>query len=77
MLDSRRGWLRSAKSGIVTPPVHSDLLGLVDRADEEADLDREELDIGEVDLDVADDDEALVENAIKNVDKTIGARRGY
>jgi hypothetical protein len=77
VLDSRRGWLRSAKAWVVTPPVHSDLLGLVDGADEKPDLDGEELDVGEVDLDVADHDEALVEHAIQNVDKTIGTRRGY
>jgi hypothetical protein len=77
VLDSRRGWLRSAKARIVTPPVHSDLLGLVDGTDEKPDLNGEELDVGEVDLDVADYDEALVEHAIQNVDKTIGTRRGY
>jgi hypothetical protein len=77
VLDSRRSWLRGAKTWIVTPPVHSNLLGLVDGADEKPDLDGKELDVGEVDLDVADDDEALVEHTIQNVDQTIGARRGY
>ena len=77
LLDRRRGWLRSAKARIVTPPVHSDLLGLIDGADEKSNLDCEELDVGEIDLDIADDDEALVEHAIQNVDQTIGARRGY
>ncbi len=57
----------------MAPPVHSDLFGFVDRADEKANLDGEKLDVGEVDLDVADDDEALVEHAIENVDQTIGA----
>jgi len=61
----------------MAPPVHSDLFGFVDRADEKANLDGEKLDVGEVDLDVADDDEALVEHAIENVDQTIGARRRY
>jgi hypothetical protein len=46
------------------PPVKPDLLGFVDRADEETDLNGEELDVGEVDLDVADDHEALVEHAV-------------
>ena len=67
----------SAQPRIGLPPVEPDLLGFVDRADEETDLNREELDVGEVDLDVADDDKALVEHAIQNVDQTIGARRGY
>jgi hypothetical protein len=53
------------------------LFGLVDRADEKTDLDGQELDVGEIDLDVADNDEALVEHAIQNVDKAIAARRGY
>ena len=61
----------------MAPPVHSYLFGFVDRADEKANLDGEKLDIGEVDLDVADDNEALVEHAIENVDQTIGARRRY
>src|SRR5436853_1697527 len=37
---------------IELPPVETDLLGLVDRADEETDPDRQELDFGERDLDV-------------------------
>ena len=61
----------------MAPPVHSDLFGFVDRADEKANLDGEKLYVGEVDLDVADDDEALVEHAIENVDQTISARRRY
>ena len=66
-----------AQSRVCPPPVHSDLLRLVDGADEKADLNREELDVGEIDLDVADHDEALVEHAIEDVYKTVGARRGY
>jgi hypothetical protein len=61
----------------MAPPVQSDLFGFVDRTDEKANLDSEKLDVGEVDLDVADDNEALVEHAIQNVDQTVGARRGY
>ena len=67
----------SAQARIRFPPVESDLLGLVDRANEKSHLDGEELDVGEVDLDVADHDEALVEHAIENVDETVGTRRGY
>jgi len=66
-----------AQAGIGLPPVESDLLCFVDRADEETDLNGEELDVGEVDLDVADNHEALIEHAVKNIDETIAARRGY
>ena len=66
-----------AQTWICSPPIEPDLLGLVDRADEKPDLNGEELDVGEVDLDVADNDEALIEHAIENVDETVGARRGY
>ena len=59
---------------IVAPPVHADLLGLVDRADEQANLYRQKLDVGEVDLDVSGNDETLVENAIENLDEAGAAR---
>jgi hypothetical protein len=62
---------------ISPPPVESDLLGLVDRANEQPDLNGKELDVCEVDLDVADDDEALVEHSIEDVHEAVGARRGY
>src|SRR3954468_2729958 len=51
------------------PPVETDLLGLVDLADQQADPDREEFDFRERDLDIAGDDEAFVENAVENVDE--------
>ena len=66
-----------AQSGIGLPPVEADLLGFVDRADQESNLNGEQFDVGEVDFDVADDHEALVEHTIENVDQTVGARRGY
>ena len=66
-----------AQPRIGLPPIESDLLCLVDRADEKPNLDGEELDIGEVDLDVSNHHQSLVENAVENVDETIGARRGY
>ena len=75
--------LRKGGSGVGTqsriglPPVKTDLLCLINRADEETDLNGEELDVGEVDLDVADNHEAFVEHAIEDVDQTVGARRGY
>src|SRR5262249_33265287 len=47
---------------VVFPPVEPDLLCLVDRADDEPDANREELDFGQRDLDVTRDGEALVED---------------
>ena len=58
---------------IVTPPVQPDLLRLVERADQQAYPDRQELDLRERDLDVAGDHEALVEHPIENVDETCSA----
>ena len=67
----------SAEARIGLPPVQPDLLRFVDRADKQTDLNGEELDVGEVDLDVADDDKTLVEHPVKDVYKTVAARRGY
>jgi hypothetical protein len=52
---------------IVLPPVETDLFGLVDRADHQADPDREQLDLGQRHFDVAGDYQALVEHAVENV----------
>src|SRR3954453_16180465 len=54
----------------VFPPVETDLLGLVDRADEQPDANRQQLDFGQRHLDVAGDDEPLVENTVENVDES-------
>jgi hypothetical protein len=73
------GYRRPGPAGrqpwIVTPPVQADLLGLVDRADQEADLDREELDVREVDLDIARDHQAFVEDAVEDLDQPVAPRR--
>src|SRR5205085_5008660 len=45
---------------VVAPPVQPDLLGLINRADEQSDLQRQQFDVGERDLDVARDDQPLV-----------------
>src|SRR4029079_6669563 len=62
-----RGVARETR--FVTPPVEPDLLGLVDRADQEPDTDREQLDVRERDADVAGDDQTLVEHAVEQVDE--------
>ena len=54
------------------PPVETDLLSFVDRADEEADADRQQLDFGERHLDIAGDDQPFVEHAIEDVNETGG-----
>src|SRR5205823_648026 len=66
---------RPGQKGAVAPPVQADLLGLVDRADQQADLDRQELDVRQPDADVAGDDEALVQDPVQHVDETVGAIR--
>src|SRR6266545_6637673 len=52
--------LGSREMRVRPPPIHPDLLGLVDRAHDEADTDGEELDLGQGDPDVAGDQQALV-----------------
>ena len=59
---------------IEPPPVEADLLGFIDRADQQPDANREQLDFGKRDLDVAGDDEALVQHAIQNFDEARGSR---
>src|SRR5258706_12187278 len=54
---------------IELPPIKADLFRLVDRADQQSNSNREQLDFGQRDLDVARHDEALVEDPIENVDQ--------
>ena len=65
---------RRRESRVIAPPVQPDLLRLVDRAHQEPDLDREQLDIRQVDFDVAGDDESLIEHPVENIDETVRAR---
>jgi hypothetical protein len=53
---------------IVLPPIHPDLLGFIDRAHQQADSDREQLNIRQRNTHVARDYQSFVENAIQNVD---------
>src|SRR4051812_18306535 len=62
---------------IASPPVQSDLLGLVDRADEQTNLNRQQLDVGEIDLDVAGNHQTFVEHPIQDVDEAMRTRRVY
>ena len=59
---------------VVTPPVEANLLGFVDRTHQKADSNRQQLDFRERHLDVTGDDEALVEDAIKDFDQAGGSR---
>jgi len=54
---------------IELPPVETDLLGFVDRANQQADSNGEELNLGQRDFDVARDYQSFVENPIEEVDK--------
>src|SRR5262245_10928581 len=73
VLRRRASDLGPREVGVGPPPVHADLLRLVDRADDEPDPDGEELDLGEGDPDVARDQQALVEDPVQHVHE---ARRG-
>src|SRR5213592_4249787 len=64
---------------VVFPPGEADFLCLVDRADDQADADGQELHFRQRDLDVTRDRQPLVEDAIKDVDEapdavTVGRR---
>src|SRR5688572_11343796 len=59
---------------VVPPPVQTDLLGLVDRAHEQSNLNGQELDIREVDLDVAGNHQPFVQNAVEDLDQPMTAR---
>src|SRR5689334_8884264 len=67
VLRGRTSHLGPRGMGVGAPPVHADLLGLVDRADDEADTDGEELDLGQGDADVPGDQEPLVQDAVQDV----------
>src|ERR1051325_5755136 len=58
------------------PPVDAHLACLVDRGDEEAQLDVEELDVEQVDRDVAGDHDSLVEHALQDVGQVLAALHG-
>ena len=58
---------------IELPPVEADLLRFVDRANQQTNADRQQLDFGERHLDVARDDEPFVEHAIEDVDEPRGS----
>src|SRR3990172_527102 len=53
--------------GVGFPPIHPHLHRLVHGADDEADLDRQKLDIHQLHLDVAGDHDPFVENALQDV----------
>src|SRR5262249_51413050 len=59
----------AAEVGVVAPPVEADLLRLVDGADDEADPEGEEVDLGQGNADIARDQQSLVEDPIEDVDE--------
>ena len=62
---------------IVTPPVETNLFRFVDRTHEQPDPNRQQLDFRERHLDVTRDDQALVEDPIKNLDQSGGSRMRF
>ena len=54
---------------IVFPPIETDLLRLVDRADQQADSNREKLDLSQRNLDIASNHQTLVQDPVENVDE--------
>jgi len=55
---------------IVLPPVEADLLGLVNRTDQQPNANREELDFRERHFDVAGDDEPFVQDPVEHIDQS-------
>src|SRR5262245_32836604 len=55
---------------IVRPPIEPDLPGLVERADDQSDANRQQLDFGKRDLDVAAHKESLVEHTIEDFNQS-------
>ena len=78
MLREHRGVdYSSGQSGIAPPPVQADLFRFVDRADEQPNLNRQQLDICQVDLDVARDDEPFVQDTVEDIDQAMRSRWIY
>ena len=62
---------------IVPPPVETNLFRLVDRTHEQPDSNRQQLDFRKRHLDVTGDNQALVEDPIKNLDQSGGSRMRF
>jgi len=58
---------------IELPPVEADVLGLVDRTDQQPDPNRQELHFRERHFDIARHDEPFVEHSIKDFDQPRGS----
>jgi hypothetical protein len=56
-----------AKYRIVYPPIHAHFLRFVDRADDQAELDRQELDIDHFHSDIACDDDSFVQDTLQYI----------
>src|SRR6478735_1037288 len=63
------------QGGVALPPVDPHLARLVDRGDDQPQLDRQQLDVEQVDLDVARDDDPLVEDALEDVGERVALLR--
>ena len=56
-----------AEIAVAVPPIQAHLTRLVDRGDDQANLDRQQLDINELDLDIPGDDEPLVQDPLEDI----------
>jgi len=56
------------------PPAYAQFAGLLDRANQEPELNAQQFHVAELDANVAGDDQARVENAFENVGQTIPVR---
>src|SRR5678816_4393917 len=72
----KRARRNRSESRVMSPPVQSDLLRLVDRAHEQPHLNREQLDVGGIDLDVASNHQPFVQHAVENFDQYMTTRWG-
>ena len=60
---------------IVAPPVQPYLLGLINRADEQTNLQRQQLYVGERDFDVARNHQTFIKNPVEHVHQSGRTRR--
>jgi hypothetical protein len=59
---------------IVLPPIHPDLFGLIDRTHQQADSNREQLNVRQRNTHVARDHQSFVENTIQNINQISSSR---
>src|SRR6185503_11360256 len=61
--------------GVVAPPVQTDLLGFIDRANQQTNLQSQKLHIRQRHFDVASDYKSFIKNTVENINQTRGTGR--